>query len=281
MEYVDPLGVVRTDHARTVIVASYTFETVRLLLLSGGLGNATGQLGKHFMVKQWGDVYAHFPDTVFNAHTGPAAQMVTLDDFNAADFDCVANGFVGGASLNVENQQLPLQIARDPVPPDVAAWRRPYQEHLRRWPHIMAVRIQPDSLSYTTDHLDLDPRYRDRSGLGIPVLRVTTDMRPNEHRLQDHMQQQCTRILERMGAVQTWNGPRFRGVASSHDLGGARMGDDPRSSVVSRDLQVHDTPGPVRVQRRHLPHLHRDQPAPDPHGHHRPSHRAADPRPSR
>ncbi|WP_219415580.1 GMC family oxidoreductase [Pseudonocardia nigra] len=243
VEYVDPHGVIRTHHARTVIVAGYTFETVRLLLLSGGLGDATGQLGKHFMVKQWGDVYAHFPDTVFNAHTGPAAQMVTLDDFNAADFDCVANGFVGGASLNVENQQLPLQIARDPVPPDVAAWGRPYQEHLRRWQHVMAVRIQPDSLSYTTDHLDLDPRYRDRSGLGIPVLRVTTDMRPNEHRLQDHMQQQCTRILERMGAVRTWNGPRFRGVASSHDLGGARMGDDPRSSVVSRDLQVHDTPG--------------------------------------
>jgi choline dehydrogenase-like flavoprotein len=46
-----------------------------------------------------------------------------------------------------------------------------------------------------------------------------------------------------MGAVQTWPGPRLRGIASSHDLGGARMGDDPHRSVVDRDLRVHDTPG--------------------------------------
>lgn len=243
VEYVDPLGAVRTFRARTVIVAAYTFETVRLLMLSGGLGGSTGQLGAHFTVKQWGDVYGWFPDTVFNAHTGPAAQMVTLDDLNSAGFDSVAHGFVGGASLNVENQQLPLQIAGDPLPPGVPSWGPAHQEHLRGWQHVAAVRIQPDSLSYTTDFLDLDPFHRDRSGLGLPVLRVTTDMRPNEHRLQDFMQQQCDRILRRMGARRTWNGPRYRGVASSHDLGGARMGEDPRTSVVGPDLQVHDTPG--------------------------------------
>jgi gluconate 2-dehydrogenase alpha chain len=212
-------------------------------MLSGGLGGSSGQLGRHFMFKQWGDVYGHLPGVTFNSHTGPAAQMTTLDDFDAEGFDSVAHGFVGGASLNVENQQLPLQIARDPLPPDVRSWGRSYQEHMRRWQEIAAVRIQPDSLSYRTDYLDLDPRYRDRSGLGLPVLRVTTDMRPNEHRLQDFMQAQCARLLRQMGAVQTWDGPRLRGIVSSHDLGGARMGDDPSETVVDRDLQVHDTPG--------------------------------------
>ncbi len=249
VEYVDPLGVVRTHRARTVVLASYTFETVRLMMLSAddrhpdGLGGSTGQLGRHFMVKQWGDVYGHFPATVFNAHTGPAAQMVTLDDYNAESFDSAAHGFLGGASLNVENQQLPLQISRDPLPPGVAAWGPSYREHLREWQHVAAVRIQPDSLSYATDFLDLDPRHRDRSGFGLPVLRVTTDMRPNEHRLQDFMQDRCAEILHAMGATRTWTGPRFRGVASSHDLGGAQMGEDPRASVVDRDLRVHDTPG--------------------------------------
>jgi gluconate 2-dehydrogenase alpha chain len=57
------------------------------------------------------------------------------------------------------------------------------------------------------------------------------------------MEDRCRDILRAMGAARTWDGPRIRGVASSHDLGGARMGDDPRASVVDRDLRVHDTPG--------------------------------------
>jgi gluconate 2-dehydrogenase alpha chain len=249
VEYVDPRGQRHFQKARTVILASYTFENLRLMMLSGddrrpgGLGNSTGQLGKHFMVKQWGDVYGHIPDAVFNSHTGPAAQMVTLDDFNSEQFDSPAHGFLGGASLNVENQQLPLQIAKDPLPPNVRPFGLDYKHHLRKWQSIVAVRIQPDSLPYNTDYVDLDPTYRDRSGLGLPVLRVTTDMRPNEHRLHDFMEEQCTRILREMGATQTWPGHRFRGVASSHDLGGARMGEDPASSVVNPDLMVHDTPG--------------------------------------
>jgi gluconate 2-dehydrogenase alpha chain len=46
-----------------------------------------------------------------------------------------------------------------------------------------------------------------------------------------------------MGAERVWRGQRFRGVCSSHDLGGARMGEDPASSVVDPELGVHDTPG--------------------------------------
>jgi gluconate 2-dehydrogenase alpha chain len=249
VQYVDQRGQTHVQEARTVILASYTFENLRLMLLSGddrhrgGLGNSTGQLGKHFMVKQWGDVYGYIPGAIFNSHTGPAAQMVTMDDYNSEDFDSVGHGFIGGASLNVENQQLPLQIAKDPLPPELRSFGLEYKHHLRKWQSIVAVRIQPDSLSYETDYVDLDPVYRDRSGLGLPVLRVTTDMRPNEHRLHDFMEKQCDRILREMGAVQTWRGHRFRGVASSHDLGGARMGEDPSASVVNPDLMVHDTPG--------------------------------------
>lgn len=249
VEYVDPLGVVRVQEAATVILASYTFENVRLMFLSAdashpsGVGNSTGQLGKNFMLKQWGDVYGHLPDVVFNAHTGPAAQMMTLDDFNSADFDSVSHGFVGGACLNVENQQLPLQTARDPLPDGVRSWGAPYKDHLRSWQHLAAVRIQPDALAYTTDYLDLDPVHRDRSGLGLPVLRVTTDMRPNELRMQQWMEGACARILREMGATKTWRGLRFRGVASSHDLGGARMGSDPDTCVTDADLRVYDTPG--------------------------------------
>ena len=249
VEYVDAGGEVRVQEARTVILCSYTFENVRLLLLSGderhpdGLGNNMGQVGKHFMTKMWADVYGFFPDVVFNRHTGPAAQMWGLDDFIAADFDSASRGFVGGATPNVENQQLPIQISREGLPPDVPRWGKGYKDHLRRWQHVCPIRLQPESLSYHTDFLDLDPRHRDRSGLGLPVIRITCDLRENERRLSEWMETRAEEILHVMGAKKTWRGPRFRGVCSSHDLGGCRMGKDPATSVVDPDLRVHDTPG--------------------------------------
>jgi hypothetical protein len=58
------------------------------------------------MTKMWADVFGFFSDTVFNGHTGPAAQMWGMDDFMVADFDAPSYGFVGGATPNVENQRL-------------------------------------------------------------------------------------------------------------------------------------------------------------------------------
>ena len=249
VEYLDALGNVRVQEARTVILCGYTFENVRLLLLSGdgwhpnGLGNNTGQVGKYFMTKMFAHVNGFFPDTVFNRHTGPGAQSEVLDDFLSAEFDSAAHGFVGGATLGVENGLLPTVISREALPPDVTSWGKEYKDHIRGWQHWATVRIQPDTLSYENNFLDLDPRHRDKSGLGLPLIRITYDMRENEHRLAEWMEGKAEEILREMGATKTWRGPRFTGVLSSHDFGGARMGEDPGVSVVDPELRVHDTPG--------------------------------------
>jgi gluconate 2-dehydrogenase alpha chain len=249
VEYVDAIGQPRTQIAETVILAAYTFENVRLLFLSGderhpdGLGNGTGQLGKHFMSKMFAHVDGYFPDVVFNRHTGPAAQAVVLDDYLDASFDCGAHGFLGGSTLGAENQFLPIQISRESLPPGVPRWGQGYKDHLREWQHWGVVRMQPEALSYHANFLDIDPVHRDRSGLGLPLLRVTYDLQPNERRLIAFMQEKSEEILQAMGASTTWRGPEFTGAGSSHDLGGCRMGDDPSQSVVDRELQVHDTPG--------------------------------------
>lgn len=249
VEYIDANGERRVQRAGTVILSAYTFEIVRLLLLSrddrhlDGLGNNTGQLGRHFMAKMFSDVHGLIPGTVFNKHTGLAAQAVVVDDFLAEDLDYRELGFVGGTTLGCESQFQPIFISREPVPPDVRPWGKPYKDHLRQWQDQLAVRIQPDTLSYRSNFLDLDPHHRDRSGLGLPVLRITYDLRDNEQRLAAWAEDRATEILRQMGATKTWPGSRFTGVMSSHDLGGARMGHDPATSVVDPDLRVHDTPG--------------------------------------
>jgi gluconate 2-dehydrogenase alpha chain len=249
VEYIDPLGRRRIQEARTVVLSAYTFENLRLLFLSGdnlhpgGLGNNRHQLGRYFMTKMFAHVDGFFPEINFNRHTGPAAQGVVLDDYLAADFDSVQHGFVGGATLGAEQQFLPIQISREALPPAVRRWGKPYRDHLRQWQHFGVVRIQPDTLSYDNNFIDIDPHHRDRSGLGMPVIRITYDMRGNEQCLAAWMETKAEDILREMGATATWRGPRFTGVGSSHDFGGARMGEDPAVSVVDWQLQVHDTPG--------------------------------------
>jgi gluconate 2-dehydrogenase alpha chain len=249
VEYINAVGERHVQEADTVILCAYTYENVRLLLLSRdakheeGLGNNTGQVGKHFMTKQFPHVDGLFPDIVFNRHTGPAAQTTVLDDYLSDQFDSMANGFLGGATLGTENEFLPIAISRETLPPDVPRWGAGYKAHLRGWQHWGVVRMQIDALPYELNFLDLDPHHRDCSGIGLPVIRVTYDLHPNELRLSDWMEGKCEEILRAMGASKTWRGPRFTGVGSSHDLGGCRMADDPAAGVVDRDLAVHDTPG--------------------------------------
>jgi gluconate 2-dehydrogenase alpha chain len=249
VEYIDPLGRRRVQEAQTVILSAYSFENLRLMFLSrddlhpGGLGNNRQQLGRYFMTKMFAHVDGFFPEINFNRHTGPAAQGVVLDDYLAADFDSVRHGFVGGATLGAEQQFLPIQISREALPPTVRRWGKPYKDHIRQWQHFGVVRIQPDTLSYDNNFVDIDPHHRDKSGLGMPVLRITYDMRANEQWLAAWMEAKAEEILREMGATATWCGPRFTGVGSSHDFGGARMAEDPRVSVVDPQLQVHDTPG--------------------------------------
>jgi gluconate 2-dehydrogenase alpha chain len=248
VHYLDPLGVSRFQPARIVVLSAYTFENLRLLFLSGdarhpdGLGNNRQQLGKHFMTKMFAHVDGYVPNATFNRHTGPAAQGMVIEDLFTDSFDSWQHGFIGGATLGAEQQFLPIQISREALPPGLQSWGRPYRDHLRKWQDFAVVRIQPDTLSYSSNYLELDPLYRDCSGLGLPVLRITYDLRENEHRLAAWMETKSEEILRQMGAVQTWRGERFTGVGSSHDFGGSRMGLDPNGSVVNPELGVHDTP---------------------------------------
>ena len=115
--------------------------------------------------------------------------------------------------------------------------------HVQSWQHWADARLQRATLSYRGNFLDLDARYRDRGGLGLPLVRITYDMDENENKLSAWMEGKAEEILREMGATKTWRGPRFGGVVSSHDLGGCRTGEDPAASVVDPELRVHDTPG--------------------------------------
>ena len=242
VDYLDPDGRAGRQAAGRFVLASYTFENVRLLLTSR-IGNGHGQVGRHFMTKMYCSVLGLFPGQRLNRFVAPAACGDILDDFVGDNFDHAGLGFVRGATISCEEQLQPVGAARLPLPPGVPVWGRGYKAHLvENWNAIADLRIQPETLPYEDAFLDLDPRVRDRSGLGMPVVRITWDIHQNERRLIDFVEEKTRGILGEMGAAQIWTGGRFTGAGSAHDLGGCRMGTDPASSVVDPALRVWETP---------------------------------------
>jgi len=99
----------------------------------------------------------------------------------------------------------------------------------------------PNAGSYA----ELDPTEKDR--WGIPVLRFNWQWSDYEYLQAKHMQQTFRALIEQMGGTVFSNMPtREQGFNLAtggriiHELGGARMGSNPSTSVTNGRSQTHD-----------------------------------------
>jgi gluconate 2-dehydrogenase alpha chain len=183
--------------------------------------------------------FGRFPGRRLNTWNGTWSQATCVDDWNADNFDHTGNGFIGGGLLVASHESKPIAFARSPVPPGVPRWGS-------RWKAWLAANAQSvgsasgqmECLPYEDTRLDLDPERRDP--YGEPVVRVTHRVHQNEERGAAFLAGRLEDWLRAAGADEVWHGPRF--VEARHCYGGARMGDDPATSVVDRDCFVHDAP---------------------------------------
>jgi gluconate 2-dehydrogenase alpha chain len=100
-------------------------------------------------------------------------------------------------------------------------------------------------MSYRNAYLDLDPTYRDI--YGNPLLRMTFDFHPNEHRMSRFLTDKAALIATAMkprSIKKNYREGHYSIVPyqTTHNTGGAAMGADPRTSVVNRYLQSWDVP---------------------------------------
>ena len=246
VEYDGPDGRV-FQPANTVVLAAFTFENVRLLLLSRsrrfphGLGNNAGQVGRCFMTRQHPYVFGVFEGRKLNRFTGPPGQGRTIDDLNADHFDHAGAGFIRGGRLWCGNGSPPIAHS-GLIPPEVRRWGRSYKEFLHRHANSVAdISFNLEMLPYEANFLDLDPTVCD--ALGRPVVRITFNIYDNEYRAIAFLQQKSAELLRLMGATPVWHSAAATCALSQHDLGGARMGTDPTRSVVDSFGQLHEAPG--------------------------------------
>jgi len=251
VSYYGPGGADNTIEAEIVILTTFIYDNVRLLLLSksdkhpNGLANSSGEVGKHLMAHMMANVFVTFDDRYLNNFMGPSAQKHTIDDFNADNFDHSGMDFIRGAQISIGTPNLeggPISATTIMPPPGVPRWGAAYRDFLSKYyARHGAMVAQTENLPYADQTIDLDPNVRDVWGLATP--RLTYDWRrPNELKRVEFMQAKMEEIGRAMGSPQVWRAPVLPGPPGAHHEGGTRMGSDPKSSVVNRYGQAWDNP---------------------------------------
>lgn len=231
-------------------LAAYGMNNVHLMLLSGigtryDSDSGTGVVGRNYAYQIMSSVGLFFADRSFNPFMGSGALGTVIDDFNGDNFDHAGLDFIaGGYIITAQTGARPIQSQS--VPDGTPRWGAEWKRAVKRWyGRQMGIGSHGAVMSHRNNYLDLDPTYRD--AWGRPLLRLTFDYHDNDLRLSEHL----TRVAESIGRAMnpthlTIGRPQHPysivPYQTTHNTGGAIMGDDPRTSAVNRFLQSWDVP---------------------------------------
>jgi gluconate 2-dehydrogenase alpha chain len=252
--YVDTSGEEWEQPADLVLLCAFQPFNVHLLLVSG-IGTpydpqtGQGQIGRNFTHQTVSTAIGFFDKAKFNFNPFIASGAIgmCIDEFNGDNFDHGPHGFVGGGYIGqVQTNGRPIESTQ--LPPGTPAWGAGWKQAMRD-NYLSTVYagtgVHGSCYSYRTNHMDLDPTYRDH--LGRPLLRMTMDFHDNELKMSAFLTDRYAEIIKAMGARQVVKKPRkgpydITQYQTSHLCGGAIMGTDPGNSAVNRYLQSWDVP---------------------------------------
>jgi choline dehydrogenase-like flavoprotein len=121
-----------------------------------------------------------------------------------------------------------------------AGFGEAYKKALFEPVHTIALGAFGECLARHDNFVELDPNVKDI--YGIPVLRIHMTYGENEHAMIDDMAVTAAQILEAAGAkniIPFVAHDRAPGLGI-HEVGIARMGSDPKTSVLNAFQQSHD-----------------------------------------
>ena len=227
--------------ARLVFLCASALESTRLLLNStsreypGGLGSASGELGHNLMDHPFGagagGVLPGFEDRTSFGNRPNGIYVPRFRNVKDRQPDFVRGyGFQGGGWRGGFDRSSP-GFGADFKRKLVEA-KGPWRLGLGGW---------GECLPRHDNFVALDPEVKDK--WGIPALRVQCTWGPNELAILKDIQVTAAEMLEAAGATDiTTHDDQLPPGLCIHEMGTARMGRDPRSSVLNGWNQVWDAP---------------------------------------
>ena len=225
---------------RSVILCAQALESTRILLNSStreypkGLGNSSGLLGHYLMDHVvGGGASGTFQDLKILPNANPPHRpngiyVVRYRNTPAEGkhpYFIRGYGFQGGSAPEF-NMGAP-GIGAD------------YKKAVKLGTYDVSLGAFGESLANFDNYCEIDPKLTD--AWGIPALRISMAHGKNEAALMRDAGITAAEMLEAAGAnnIRLTTGVEMPGMAI-HEVGTARMGNDPKKSVLNRFCQSHD-----------------------------------------
>lgn len=226
--------------AKIVFVNASTFNSTWVLMNSatdvweGGLGSSSGQLGHnvmdhHFRCGARGRVEG-YEDRYYYGKRANGIYIPRFRNVGNEKRDYLRGfGYQGSASRSGWSRNVAeLNIG--------GAFKDALSE-----PGDWSIGITGfgEILPYHDNFIHLDKEKKDKWGL--PVLAINCEIRDNEKKMREDMKADAKEMLEAAGIkdVHTYDSDYAMGMGI-HEMGTARMGTDPKSSVLNKHNQVWD-----------------------------------------
>lgn len=227
-------------YAKVIFVNASTINSAWILMNSatdiwpGGLGSSSGELGHNLMDHHLGvgagGVVDGYDDKYYFGRRANGIYIPRYRNLNGEKRDYIRGfGYQGGASRE--------RWSRDIAEMNIGGEFKDALSEPGEW--TMGIGGFGETLPYHENYVSLHKTKKDAWGLPVPVIDAV--IRDNEMKMRVDMMQDAKEMLEAAGVkkVQTYTTEAVLGKGI-HEMGTARMGRDPKTSVLNEWNQVWD-----------------------------------------
>ena len=239
----------REAYAKVIVVAAATLESTRILLNSKspahpqGIGNSNGVVGHylmdHFTIEGAGGGIPSLRSSKREPVGRPCGFLVPKYVNTATSAAKDRNSkFVRGYRFDGDGSQE-LYGHAFLLPEFGDAWRKRVREDI---PYYFSIEAQGECLPRFENFVRLDPQKKD--AWGIPALHISASYGENEKAMAAAMRDDLCAIIDAMRLADVTAPAAELSIFGKniHECGTARMGTDPKKSVVDANCKVHDAP---------------------------------------
>ena len=237
--YYDADGVEQFQAAEVVIMACNGVGTPRILLNSksarhpDGLANSSDLVGKNLMFHPFASIVGYFNEPT-DGYRGPG-NCLWSHQFYETD---LSRGFVRGYMFEFIRGAGPVSTAVAGAVSGRVPWGENHHQAYRKlFNHQLGIEAICEDLPEEHNRVTLDPVLKDPDG--IPAPKIDYTLSENSRKMLEHGVARGIDLLRAAGAYDVAVESPI-GAGGWHLMGTARMGTDPKRSVVNEWGRSHD-----------------------------------------